>query len=107
MKPIANIIPDVESRVVSNFKNQVFALMVNNWSSIIGLQYLDSSFPHKISKYFNKQEEKYILTIAVANSALGMEISYMQGVILEKINNICGSECYFGKINTIVIPQGS
>jgi hypothetical protein len=84
MKPL---IADVNKiiRKIFGRKNPILAEIIINWGKIVGVKFSGKSVPLKITSAIEKGQKINILYIEIANSALSMEMSYQQDVILERI----------------------
>lgn len=70
------------------FKSQhpLLAELLLNWSKIVGPKIAQHSYPMKITTTFNANKQRInLLHIAVTDSAVIVELSYQQDIILERI----------------------
>src|SRR5579871_4789253 len=78
---------DVNTIIRKIFRNQhpYLAEIIINWPKIVGPNFSKYSSPQKITKSREKSININILHIQVENSSIGLQISYQQELILERI----------------------
>lgn len=98
MKPISNEVDKI-LRTVFARHNKIFAEIMINWPKITGVSFGASTSPYKISTATEKKRKINILYVKVDNSATGVEFTYHQDIIIERI------AVYFGykAIDKIII----
>lgn len=84
MKPLIDDVNRIVRKIFGR-KNPVLAEMIINWGKIAGIRFSKKSRPLKITSSYEKGQKINILYIEAENSALSMELSYQQDVILERI----------------------
>ena len=84
MKPIIN---DVNNIIRNVFRSQhpILGEIIVNWGKIVGVKFSKNSTPLKIISSKERGKRINILYISSDNSSASMEISYYQGIIIERI----------------------
>ena len=84
MKPL---IIDVNKIIHKIFSRQhpVLAEIIINWEKMVGIQFSRQSRPLKITNSYEKGQRINVLYIEVTSSALSVELSYQQDLILERV----------------------
>ncbi|MGI4775407.1 MAG: DciA family protein [Janthinobacterium lividum] len=84
MKPVADDVNSLIRKIIVK-KDPVLAEIIMNWAKIVGLKFSNNSSPFKISKSRENSFKINVLYIHVINSAISMEMSFQQDVIIERI----------------------
>lgn len=98
MKPISNEVDKVLRGVFARH-SKTFAEIMINWPKMAGLYFGYNTSPYKIATATEKKRKINILYVKVDNSATGLEFTYHQDIIMERI------AVYFGykAIDKIII----
>ena len=84
MKPLITDVNKIIRKIFGR-KHPILAEIIINWGKIVGIRFSDKSLPLKITSSREKGQKINILYIEIENSALSMEMSYQQDIILERI----------------------
>lgn len=84
MKPISNEIDKVLRGVFARH-SKTFAEIMINWPKITGLAFGAITSPYKIATATEKKRKINILYVKVDNSSTGLEFTYHQDIIIERI----------------------
>jgi hypothetical protein len=84
MKPISENIDKV-LRTVFSKHSKAFAEIMINWPKVAGAKFGSSTSPMKISNITEKKVQIKVLYVKVSDSATGLEFTYHQDIILERI----------------------
>jgi len=84
MKPISKEVNKLVHKVLKR-KDPILMELIMQWSKIVGTKFCTKTYPLKITNYKEEKKYKRILLVNVENSALGMEFSFQQEIILERL----------------------
>lgn len=56
-----------------------------NWSKIAGVKFAGSTYPLKTISYKENKQFRKLLVVNADNSSLGMELSFQQEILIERI----------------------
>lgn len=84
MKPLGDEVNKI-IRGIFRKQNPILAELIVQWPKIVGAKFSTSSFPIKITRYTENRQKKSQLHIGCQNSALSMEMSFHQDIIIERI----------------------
>ncbi|MBP7190273.1 MAG: DUF721 domain-containing protein [Rickettsiaceae bacterium] len=84
MKPIADELERVLRPIFARH-GKIFAELMVNWQKISGVDLGAKTSPYKITTAAEKGRKINILHVKVANSATGLEFTYQQDIIIERI----------------------
>lgn len=101
MQPIINTVNNIIYKIYKK-KNPLLANIIINWQKIVGVKYMNNSFPLKINTVREKGKKLNILMVEVNNSSTSVEIVFQQDVIIERLAVYMGYKA-IDKIRTIVL----
>lgn len=84
MKPISEDINRVLKKIFKQ-QNPYLSEIMMNWAKIVGPKFSRQSYPLKIAAIKEKGSPVNVLYIAVKNSAISLEMSFQQDIIVERI----------------------
>ncbi len=84
MKPISDELDKILRGVFARH-SKIFAEIMINWPKITGIAFSSNTSPYKITTATEKKRKINILHVKVDNSVTGLEFSYHQDIILERI----------------------
>lgn len=100
MQLIINSVNKIIYKIYKN-KNPLLAEIIINWQKIVGIKYMNNSFPLKINTIRQEKKNINILTVEVNNSASSVEMTFQQDIIIERLAVYMGYKA-IDKIKTIV-----
>ena len=88
---------------IFNLHHPYFGEIMINWDKIVGHKYSNLTTPISIKIFKEKGEKLNILNVSVTNSALALELSFLQDVIIERITIYLGRKAIH-KMRFVVRP---
>jgi hypothetical protein len=89
MKPITPAVNLILKKIF-NLHHPYFGEIIINWSKIVGHKYSNASTPLSIRSIKEKGEKLNVLNVEVTNSAMSLELSFLQDVLIERITVYLG-----------------
>jgi hypothetical protein len=91
MHPISEEVDKIVREIIGG-KDPVLAEIIMNWSNITDPRFSESSYPLRISRYYEKGKVVGILYVKTDNAAISAQMNFLQESIIEKISIYMGSK---------------